>query len=55
MGARPEQQLTLNFLTALHGLWVQFPGNYTVEESIDDLVPALAQMCIKALAADIRD
>jgi hypothetical protein len=55
MGARPEQQLALNFLTALHGLWLKFPGSYIVEEGIDDLVPALAQMCIKALAADIRD
>ena len=26
-----------------------------VEESLDDLVPALAQMCIKALASDVRD
>jgi hypothetical protein len=55
MGARPEQQLTLNFLAALHGLWVKFPGSYKVEESADDLIPALAQICIKALAADVRD
>ncbi|WP_156080817.1 hypothetical protein [Microbispora rosea] len=55
MGARPEQQLALNFLAAIHHLWVQHPGSYTVEESTDDLVPALAQMCIKALAADVRD
>lgn len=55
MGARPEQQLALNFLTAVHDLWIQHPGIYTVKESIEDLVPALAQMCIKALASDIRD
>ncbi len=55
MGARPEQQLTLNFLAALHGLWVKFPGSYKVEESANDLIPALAQICIKALAADVRD
>ncbi|MFF5249081.1 hypothetical protein ACFY3V_32775 [Streptosporangium sp. NPDC000095] len=55
MGARPEQQLALNFLTAIHDLWVQYPGNYMVKESADDLVPALAQICIKALAADVRD
>lgn len=55
MGARPEEQLTLNFLRAVHTLWVEYPGTYAVKESVDDLVPALAQMCIKALAADIRD
>ncbi|WP_143736912.1 hypothetical protein [Microbispora sp. GKU 823] len=55
MGARPEQQLALNFLDAIHRLWIQHPGSYTVRETIDDLVPALAQMCIKALAADVRD
>ena len=55
MGARPEQQLTLNFLAALHGLWVKYPDHYIVEETVDDLVPALAQICIKALAADIRE
>jgi hypothetical protein len=55
MGARPEQQLALNFLAAVHDLWIQHPGTYSVEESIDDLVPALAQMCIKALASDLRD
>ena len=55
MGARPEQQLALNFLAAVHDLWIQHPGTYQVEESVDDLVPALAQMCIKALASDVRD
>ena len=55
MGARPEQQLALNFLAAVHSLWVQHPGTYQVAESVDDLVPALAQMCIKALATDVRD
>jgi hypothetical protein len=55
MGARPEQQLALNFLAAIHDLWIQHPGRYIVAERADDLVAALAQMCIKALAADIRD
>ncbi len=55
MGARPDQQLALNFLAAVHELWVKNPGTYSVEESMDDLVPALAQMCIKALASDVRD
>jgi hypothetical protein len=55
MGARPEQQLALNFLAAVHDLWVQHPGTYSVEERTDDLVPALTQMCIKALASDVRD
>jgi hypothetical protein len=55
MGARPEQQLALNFLAAVHSLWVKFPDTYTVEENANDLVPALAQMCIKALATDVRD
>ena len=55
MGARPEQQLALNFLAAVHDLWVQHPGTYEVTQSTNDLVPALAQMCIKSLAADVRD
>jgi hypothetical protein len=55
MGARPEQQLALNFLVAVHRLWLDFPGSYVVEESTNDLVAALAQTCIKALAADVRD
>ena len=55
MGARAEQQLALGFLDAVHALWIQYPGSYVVEESNSDLVAALAQMCIKALAADIRD
>ena len=55
MGARPEQQLALTFLAAVHHLWIQHPGTYAVTERTEDLVPALAQMCIKALAADIRD
>jgi hypothetical protein len=55
MGARAEQQLALNFLSALHDLWIEFPGEYVVKEVTDDLVPALGQMCIKALAADVRD
>lgn len=55
MGARPEQQLALNFLTAVHTLWIQHPGTYHVRETTEDIVPALAQMCIKALASDVRD
>lgn len=55
MGARPDQQLALNFLAVVHELWVKNPGTYSVKESMDDLVPALAQMCIKALASDVRD
>jgi hypothetical protein len=55
MGARPEQQLALNFLAAVHTLWIQHPGTYQVREATDDIVPALAQMCIKALASDVRD
>jgi hypothetical protein len=31
------------------------PGSYKVEESDTDLLRALALMCLKALAADIRD
>ena len=55
MGARPEQQLALNFLTAVHTLWIQHPGTYHVRETTEDIVPALAHMCIKALASDVRD
>ena len=55
MGARAEQQLALSFLTVLVGLWERAPvGDYKVEEVDDDLVPALAQMCIKALASDVQ-
>ena len=55
MGARAEQQLALNFLAVVHQMWAERPGTYVVDETTDDLVPALAQMCIKALAAEIRD
>jgi hypothetical protein len=55
LGARPEQQLALNFLQAVHDLWIVRDQIIKVEERADDLVPALAQMCIKALAADLRD
>jgi hypothetical protein len=55
MGATPDQQLALNFLSVIHDLWLQHPGTHPVNEIDDDLVPALAQICIKALAADVRD
>ena len=55
MGARPEQQLALNFLRAVNDLWIDHPGKYIVKEEAVDLVPALAQVCIKALATDLRD
>jgi hypothetical protein len=55
MGATPDRQLALNFLSVVHDLWLKYPDTYSVEEVADDLVPALAQMCIKALAGDIRD
>lgn len=55
MGARADQQLALSFLTTVMTLWMRHPGTYKVAETDSDLVPALAQMCIKALAADVRD
>jgi hypothetical protein len=55
VGARPDQQLALNFLAVLHELWCEHPGSYVVQENADDLVASLAQMSIKALAADLRD
>lgn len=55
MGARPEQQLALSFLAVVGSLWSQHPGTYKVVETDTDLLPALAQMCIKSLAADVRD
>jgi hypothetical protein len=55
MEATPERQLALNFLSVIHSLWVEHPDTYTVKEVADDLVPALAQICIKALARDIRN
>jgi hypothetical protein len=55
MGARPEQQLALNFLAAVQKLWLEHPATHSVQESADGFVPALAQMCIKSLSADLRD
>jgi len=54
MGALPDQQLTLGFLEHIHKLWLDWPGDHPVEKPADDLVPALAQIFIKALAADSR-
>lgn len=45
----------MSFLTSLVALWKEHPGTYKVEEAEDDLVPALGQMCIRSLAADLRD
>src|SRR4051794_36513873 len=45
----------MNFLRAVNDLWIQHPGTYIVKEEAVDLVPALAQICIKALATDLRD
>lgn len=36
-------------------MWTLHPGTYKVEDEADDLVPALAQMCIKALASEVRE
>jgi hypothetical protein len=55
MGARPDIRLSWSFLRALTEMWVAHPGTYKVEDEADDLVPALAQMCIKALAAEVRE
>jgi hypothetical protein len=55
MGATPDQQLALNFLSMIHNLWLKYPGSHPVKKIEDDFVSALAQICIKALAADVRD
>lgn len=55
MGARADIRLTWSFLSALTALWAVNPGTYKVEDEADDLMPALAQMCIKALATEVRE
>ncbi len=54
MGAQPDLRLTWSFLSAIAGLWSQHPGSYKIEDEADDLIPALAQISIKALAAEVR-
>ncbi|WP_156996830.1 hypothetical protein [Knoellia aerolata] len=55
MGAQPDLRLTWSFLSALAALWASHPGTYKVRDEADDLIPALAQMSIKALAAEVRE
>lgn len=55
MGAQPDLRLTWSFLSAIAELWSTHPGTYKVADEADDLIPALAQMSIKALAAEVRD
>ena len=55
MGARPDLRLTWSFLSAIAELWSAYPGTYKVEDEAEDLIPALAQLSIKALLAEIRE
>lgn len=55
MGAEPDLRLTWSFLSAVADLWSSHPGTYKVVDEAADLVPALAQMSIKALAAEVRE
>jgi hypothetical protein len=45
----------MNFLSVLERLLVDRPGTYRVRAEVEDLFPALAQVCIKWLAADARE
>lgn len=55
MGAQPDLRLTWSFLHALAEMWSSHPGIYKVVDEADDLVPALAQMCIRAFASEVRE
>ena len=55
MGAQPDLRLTWSFLSAIAELWSAHPGTYKVADEAEDLIPALAQMSIKALAAEVRE
>jgi hypothetical protein len=55
VGAQPDLRLTWSFLSAIAELWSAHPGTYKVADEADDLIPALAQMSIKALAAEVRE
>lgn len=55
MGAQPDLRLTWSFLSAVADLWSSHPGTYKVVDEAADLIPALAQMSIKALAAEVRE
>lgn len=55
MGAQPDLRLTWSFLHALAEMWSSHPGTYKVVDEATDLVPALAQMCIRAFASEVRE
>jgi hypothetical protein len=55
VGAQPDLRLTWSFLGAVADLWSTHPGTYKVVDEASDLIPALAQMSIKALAAEVRE
>lgn len=55
MGAQPDLRLTWSFLHAMSEMWSSHPGTYKVADEADDLVPALAQMCIRAFASEVRE
>jgi hypothetical protein len=54
MGARPDVRLSWSFLHALAQEWSSRPGTHEVVDEADDLVPALAHMCIRAFASEVR-
>lgn len=55
MGAQPDLRLTWSFLHTLAEMWSAHPGTYKVADEADDLVPALAQMSIRAFASEVRE
>ncbi|MDR7253976.1 hypothetical protein J2X46_002966 [Nocardioides sp. BE266] len=55
MGAQPDLRLSWSFLKALAEMWSSHPGTYKVADESEDLVPALAQMCIRAFASEVRE
>jgi hypothetical protein len=48
-------RLTWSFLHAVADMWSSHPGTYRVVDEADDLVPAFAQMCMRAFASDVRN
>jgi hypothetical protein len=55
MGALTDLRLTWNFLHPVTEIWSSHPGTYKAADEAEDLIPALAQMCIRAFARGLRE
>ncbi|WP_295696428.1 hypothetical protein [Lapillicoccus sp.] len=55
MEANPDVRLTWSFLRAIAELWALHPGTYRVVDESENLIAALAQMAIRALAVEVRE